>query len=66
MRIIAVCECANGNPSIGSMWLETKSFESNTPIGEIVEWSNKLNGGEGKLIITVDGESPKQNYIFGR
>lgn len=54
MKVIAIQERCTGNASVGSMWLETKSFGEDTPVREIVEWAKQLGGGEGKLIITVD------------
>lgn len=54
MKVIAIQERCSGNASVGSMWLETKSFNAETPIADIVNWAEKVGGGEGKLIITVD------------
>lgn len=62
MNIVAICECANGNSSIGSMWFETKVFDPSTPVSEIVSWAHNNNGGEGKLIISVDRKTKFQAY----
>lgn len=55
-RVIAVQERCTGNSSVGSMWFDTKSFDANTPVGEIVRWARFSSGGEGKLTISIDAE----------
>ncbi len=39
MKIIAMLERSAGNESVGSMWTETKSFDWDTPISEVMEWA---------------------------
>jgi hypothetical protein len=58
-RIVAVGEKSAGNEQIGDMWLETKTFNKSTPVGDIVDWA-KDRGIGGKLIITIDESSIKQ------
>jgi hypothetical protein len=53
-RVIAIKERSAGNESVGSMWLETKSFDKETPISKIVEWADSC---DGKLIVTIDEDS---------
>jgi hypothetical protein len=53
-RVIAIKERSAGNESVGSMWLETKSFDKETPISKIVKWADT---SDGKLIITIDEDS---------
>jgi hypothetical protein len=50
-RIIAVSERSAGNESVGDMWVETKSFDKNTPVSEIIEWGKSTGG---RLIISID------------
>lgn len=50
-RIVAIKEKSAGNDTVGSMWLETKTFDEDTPIKEIVKWGEN---SDGKLIITED------------
>ena len=50
-RVIAIKEMADGNESVGTMWMQTKSFTLNTPIRAILDWASDT---PGKLIITVD------------
>ena len=50
---IVIAECANGNASIGSMWLETKVFDEHSSLKDVMEWANKTNGLEGKIILTI-------------
>ena len=49
--VIAIRERSAGNDSVGSMWLDSKSFSKDTPIKDIIEWGRYA---DGKLIITVD------------
>lgn len=50
-RIIATKERSAGNDVVGDMWIETSSFEKETPIEKIIEWAGN---NCGKLIITID------------
>ena len=59
-RIIAIKEMCNGNATIGSMWLETMSFDKNAKISEVYEWGRDKRH-EGKLIITIDELTEKNN-----
>jgi len=52
-RVIATAERSAGNESVGTMWTETKSFPSETPIKDIMDWANSVQIS-GKLIITPD------------
>ena len=56
-NIVAIKEMSAGNESVGSMWIETRTFIDTTPIREIMEWADNC---DGKLIITWD-ESSKLN-----
>lgn len=50
-HIIASKEEANGNESIGSIWVDTKTFSVETPIKDIIEWAKNCTG---RLIISID------------
>lgn len=50
-NIVAIKEHSAGNDSVGSMWVETKTFPKETKIEDIVNWAR---GCPGKLIITID------------
>lgn len=58
--IIAVIEKSAGNEQVGNMWLETKIFNDQTPVRDIVVWANGYGNfrtsGAGRLIITVPDE----------
>lgn len=51
IRVIAVKERAAGNESVGTEWVETKSFPYDTPVYEILEWAGN---NEGRLMINYD------------
>lgn len=59
--VVAIKEKANGNESVGSMWLETKTFPKDATIEEIMEWADDANG---KVIITVDESSYNGRSMF--
>ena len=40
-----------GNESVGSMWIETKTFHKDEAISEVLLWAKDASG---KLIITID------------
>jgi hypothetical protein len=53
-RIIAVKERASGNEFVGTEWIETASFDKETPISRIIEWAGEY---EGRLMIAVDNNT---------
>jgi len=48
--IVAISERSSGNDTVGNMWVETKVFNKNAPIDEVIQWAK---GTSGKLIITI-------------
>lgn len=50
-RIIAHSERSAGYASVGEMWVETKSFNKETPVSEIIKWGKST---DGKLHLTID------------
>ena len=52
MKVIAIKERSAGNDTVGDMWLDTKTFYTSEPIGNVIEWGNGLQKS-GKLILTV-------------
>jgi len=57
-KVIAIKERSAGNESVGDMWMETKSFDRETPIHKILEWAKDCSG---KLTITIDEDSADTN-----
>ncbi|MFW6015390.1 MAG: hypothetical protein ACOCRK_03070 [bacterium] len=51
--VIVIGEQCAGNESVGNMWLETKTFDKNTKVDEIIKWASEKNIS-GRLIITID------------
>lgn len=51
--IVAIAERSEGNESVGTEWIDARTFPKETPVATILEWAHK-NGCEGKLIITID------------
>jgi hypothetical protein len=60
MKVIIIKEKSNGNESVGDMWLETKSFDLNDTLEEVLKWHSPKNG---KLIISIDDSTEdKTNF----
>lgn len=59
MRVIAIRECANGNDSVGTQWLETKIFLEVHTLSDVMAWEQKIyrRNGKGRLILTVDEDA---------
>ena len=38
MKIVAIRDLSDGNENVGEMWQETKIFDGDTPISEVVAW----------------------------
>lgn len=53
-KVIAIKEKSAGNEKVGDMWIETKSFDVNTPVINILDWAKDCSG---KLILTIDESS---------
>lgn len=39
MKVIAILELSAGNETVGEMWKETKIFDENTHVKEIINWA---------------------------
>jgi hypothetical protein len=69
-RVIAVLDKSAGNETVGEMWQETKSFDCNTPVIEIMRWAvenqHSVNNPEDfkkNLKLTVDQPDKKEAPI---
>lgn len=51
INVIAVKERATGNESVGTEWVETKSFPKGTSVEKILEWAGEY---KGRLMISWD------------
>ncbi len=59
-KVIATKEMSAGNESVGDMWTETKTFDKNSAIADIIDWAKNASG---KLIITIDeGSALADNF----
>lgn len=48
MEIVAIKEMSAGNETVGEMWKETKIFNENTTLKEVMEW---IDNRENKNVI---------------
>jgi CheY-specific phosphatase CheX len=60
-KVVALKEMAAGNESVGNMWIESKTFDKDTPIDEVIEWASDC---KGRLIITIDEATATKNLPF--
>lgn len=62
MKIVAIRDMADGNDSVGEMWQETKIFDSNDKVYDIVKWAfGSTIPSKKRLTITV----PHDEYDDG-
>ena len=61
MRVIAIKERADGNAAVGTVWVETAIFDTETRLGQVLEWAAQLRHSEtleaattcGRLMLSV-------------
>lgn len=51
---IAIKECANGNETIGTTWLEAKQFGYTDTLQDVYQWASQVKHGAGRLIIVKE------------
>jgi len=39
LTVVAIRDMSAGNESVGDMWQETKIFDGDTPVREVMEWA---------------------------
>lgn len=61
--IVAIKQMSAGNETVGEMWNETKVFDENTPVGEVMSWATEnLEGPSRKnVILTRSHNAEKAN-----
>jgi len=59
MKIVAIKDEVDGNESVGTMWQETKIFDSDTPIIEVMKWSASHRR---KIVLTIPDDSRDEFY----
>lgn len=53
MKIVAIKDMSAGNDTVGEMWQETKIFDGDAPIKDVLQWA----GLKRRVTITLpDGE----------
>jgi hypothetical protein len=55
--VVVIAEQSSGNDCVGDMWLETKIFNKEATIGEVVDWAFKRKVS-GRLILTIPDNDP--------
>lgn len=54
MNIVAIRDMSAGNESVGEMWQETRIFDLQTPIEDVVKWAfGSTIPSKKRLTITV-------------
>lgn len=41
MKIIAIKDMSSGNETVGEMWKETKTFDSDEPLINVMKWCKR-------------------------
>lgn len=67
---IAVKECASGNESIGTEWVETAVFPPSATLQEVWDWQEEHARGLGRLMLTrprdgIGEQMHKVEQIYG-
>ena len=61
MNIVAIKDMCSGNETIGEMWQETKIFDANQPIKDVLVWAGErrkrvvVTLPDGEQLVGVDG-----------
>ena len=58
--VVVIAEQSNGNDCVGNMWLETKIFNKEATLGEVVDWAFKRKVS-GRLILTIPDNDPEES-----
>ena len=64
MKIIAILDKSAGNDSVGEMWKETKSFDANEPIIEILNWATLQRSSLPPYGMVSNPESMRSNLTI--
>jgi len=54
MKIVAIKDEVDGNDSVGTMWQETKIFDSDTPLIEVMKWAGSYRR---RIVLTIPENS---------
>ncbi len=54
MKIVAIKDEVDGNDSVGTMWQETKIFDSDTPLIEVMKWAGSYRR---RIVLTIPEDS---------
>ena len=59
MKIVAIKDMSAGNESVGEMWQETKIFDGDTPLKDVMAWA----GRNKRVQLTLpDGEELETRF----
>ena len=59
-NVVVIAEQSNGNDCVGDMWLETKIFNKEATLAEVVDWAFKRKVS-GRLILTIPDNDPEES-----
>ena len=54
MKIVAIKDMSAGNDTVGDMWQETRIFDSNEPILNVMDW---VGTSKKRVTLTIPTES---------
>jgi len=59
MKIVAIKDEAAGNERVGEMWQETKIFDSETSLLEVMKW---VGSYKKKVVLTIPEDSLEEYH----
>ena len=66
LKVVAVKECAEGNESVGTMWVQTAIFDASQPISDVLKWSENASNTyrkgtvRGRLMLTLADDAREE------
>lgn len=54
MRFVAMQECADGNESVGTEWVEAAGFAAGATLRDVWLWAQGMPRHNGRLMIVLD------------
>ena len=61
MKIVAIKDMSDGNESVGEMWKETKIFDGNAPIKDVMAWAGRRR--KNVVITLPEGEELPNEFL---
>jgi hypothetical protein len=57
-QMVVIRDMSAGNDTVGEMWQETKIFDEDTPLSEVMQWA----GPRKRVTITIPDEQEESPF----